>query len=179
MWTKREFNDCWFSGGFGKDEAKASLYLHPSSQLWGCFVIFCGFPDDAGVDPDTGYDFRSVKFQSVFCLCGVLGYHWSPVLHSSVSDVFHNPGSYVVAHLAMWPCHMTKGSCKLHALELVGMQQHSISTFHSWHQWLYLQATQGKDIHTKKKTPWPLVHKWTIPTERPPHVGKVSANFCG
>jgi hypothetical protein len=24
-----------------------------------------------------------------------------------------------------------------------------------------------------------LVHKWTIPTERPPLVGEVSANFCG
>jgi hypothetical protein len=24
-----------------------------------------------------------------------------------------------------------------------------------------------------------LVRKWTIPTERPPHVGEVSANFCG
>jgi hypothetical protein len=28
-------------------------------------------------------------------------------------------------------------------------------------------------------TPRPLVHKRTIPTERPPHVGEVSANFCG
>jgi hypothetical protein len=27
-------------GGFEKGEAKASLYLHPSLQLWGCFVIF-------------------------------------------------------------------------------------------------------------------------------------------
>jgi hypothetical protein len=26
-----------------------------------------------------------------------------------------------------------------------------------------------------KRTPW---HKWTIPTERPPLVGEVSANFC-
>jgi hypothetical protein len=31
----------------------------------------------------------------------------------------------------------------------------------------------------KKKTPWPLVRKRTIPTERPPLVGEVSANFCG
>jgi hypothetical protein len=28
-------------------------------------------------------------------------------------------------------------------------------------------------------TPWPLVRKRTIPTERPPLVGEVSANFCG
>jgi hypothetical protein len=28
-----------------------------------------------------------------------------------------------------------------------------------------------------KKTPWLLVHKGTIPTERPPLVGEVSANF--
>jgi hypothetical protein len=29
----------------------------------------------------------------------------------------------------------------------------------------------------KKKTPWPLVRKRTIPTERPPHVDEVSANW--
>jgi hypothetical protein len=28
-------------------------------------------------------------------------------------------------------------------------------------------------------TPWPLVRKRTIPTERPPQVGKLSANFSG
>jgi hypothetical protein len=28
-------------------------------------------------------------------------------------------------------------------------------------------------------TPWLLVRKRTIPTERPPLVGEVSANFCG
>jgi hypothetical protein len=28
-----------------------------------------------------------------------------------------------------------------------------------------------------KTTPWPLVRKRTIPTERPPLVGEVSANF--
>jgi hypothetical protein len=30
-----------------------------------------------------------------------------------------------------------------------------------------------------KKTPWLLVRKRTMPTERPPLVGEVSANFCG
>jgi hypothetical protein len=30
----------------------------------------------------------------------------------------------------------------------------------------------------EKKTPWLLVRKRTIPTERPPLVGEVSANFC-
>jgi hypothetical protein len=29
------------------------------------------------------------------------------------------------------------------------------------------------------KTPWLLVRKQTIPTERPPLVGEVSVNFCG
>jgi hypothetical protein len=32
---------------------------------------------------------------------------------------------------------------------------------------------------TKKKTPWLLVRKRTIPTELPPLVDEVSANFCG
>jgi hypothetical protein len=31
----------------------------------------------------------------------------------------------------------------------------------------------------KNQTPWPLVRKRTTPTERPPHVGEVTANFCG
>jgi hypothetical protein len=30
-----------------------------------------------------------------------------------------------------------------------------------------------------KRTPWLLVRKRTLPTERPPLVGEVSANFCG
>jgi hypothetical protein len=34
-----------------------------------------------------------------------------------------------------------------------------------------------KDIKTKTKLPWPLVRTRTIPTERPPLVGEVSANF--
>jgi hypothetical protein len=32
---------------------------------------------------------------------------------------------------------------------------------------------------TKLKTPWLVVRKRTIPTERPPLVSEVSANFCG
>jgi hypothetical protein len=34
-------------------------------------------------------------------------------------------------------------------------------------------------LHSKCCTPWPLVRKRTIWTERPPLVGEVSANFCG
>jgi hypothetical protein len=30
-----------------------------------------------------------------------------------------------------------------------------------------------------KKTPWLVVRKRTIPTERPPLVSEASANFCG
>jgi hypothetical protein len=30
-----------------------------------------------------------------------------------------------------------------------------------------------------KQTPWPVVRKRTIPTERPPLVGEVNANFSG
>jgi hypothetical protein len=32
---------------------------------------------------------------------------------------------------------------------------------------------------SNKKAPWPVVRKQTIPTERPPLVGEVSANFSG
>jgi hypothetical protein len=37
----------------------------------------------------------------------------------------------------------------------------------------------GLPVCTAVKTPWPLVRNRTIPTERPPLVGEVSANFCG
>jgi hypothetical protein len=36
----------------------------------------------------------------------------------------------------------------------------------------------GNDTKTKLNS-MALVHKQTIPTERPPLVGEVSANFCG
>jgi len=35
------------------------------------------------------------------------------------------------------------------------------------------------DIKTKKLNSVALVRERTIPTERPPQVGEVSANFCG
>jgi hypothetical protein len=50
---------------------------------------------------------------------------------------------------------------------------------------LYLQlqcfAISGlhKEKGIKKLNSVALVRKRTIPTERPPHVGEVSANFCG
>jgi hypothetical protein len=34
-------------------------------------------------------------------------------------------------------------------------------------------------IYRYIKTPWILIRKQTIPTERQPLVGEVSANFCG
>jgi hypothetical protein len=34
-------------------------------------------------------------------------------------------------------------------------------------------------LKLKTKTPWPLIRKRSIQTERPPLVGEVSANFCG
>jgi hypothetical protein len=41
-----------------------------------------------------------------------------------------------------------------------------------------LQA-QLQDISEEKKNSVALVRERTIPTERPPPVGEVSANFCG
>jgi hypothetical protein len=36
-----------------------------------------------------------------------------------------------------------------------------------------------KEDHKQIQTPWPLVRKRTIPTERPLLLTKFSANFCG
>jgi hypothetical protein len=38
---------------------------------------------------------------------------------------------------------------------------------------------ENKTELKKNYTPWPLVRKRTIPTERPLLVGEVGANFCG
>jgi hypothetical protein len=38
---------------------------------------------------------------------------------------------------------------------------------------------EDQSRYTEKKTPWFQTAKRTIPTERPPLVGEVSANFSG
>jgi hypothetical protein len=37
----------------------------------------------------------------------------------------------------------------------------------------------GCDIPFMEHAPWPLVHKRTVPTERPPLVDEIYANLCG
>jgi hypothetical protein len=44
---------------------------------------------------------------------------------------------------------------------------------------LYIKVENYHYINDEKKTPWLLVRKRTILTERPPLVGEVSANLCG
>jgi len=55
--------------------------------------------------------------------------------------------------------------------------------FHSILQWWTIKYTRivllQKVMIKKKKNSVALVHARTIPTERPPPVGEVSANFCG
>jgi hypothetical protein len=56
-----------------------------------------------------------------------------------------------------------------------------------WHLVLRLKMIGGhaspfpfmSSSHTKKRNSVALVRERTIPTERPPQVGEVSANFCG
>jgi hypothetical protein len=44
----------------------------------------------------------------------------------------------------------------------------------------YIKSGEQKSENNNKQTKSvALVRKRTIPTERPPHVGEVSANFCG
>jgi hypothetical protein len=45
--------------------------------------------------------------------------------------------------------------------------------------WRKLHNEEPHNLYPSKKNPWLLVRKRTIPTERPPLVGEVSANFCG
>jgi hypothetical protein len=44
---------------------------------------------------------------------------------------------------------------------------------------VWVDATLIQLVTIKDQTPWPVVRKLTIPTERPPLVGEVSAKFCG
>jgi hypothetical protein len=50
---------------------------------------------------------------------------------------------------------------------------------HIFHTAGILHSIKTIPLTKTKKTPWPLVRKRTIPTERTPLVGEVSANFCG
>jgi hypothetical protein len=61
----------------------------------------------------------------------------------------------------------------------VTLPVHKTTKFPSW-KYIY-RSFKGRILLClyKTKTPWPLVRKRTIPTERPPLVGEVSANFCG
>jgi hypothetical protein len=43
----------------------------------------------------------------------------------------------------------------------------------------HMEVVQIMYTNQKKKTPWLVVRKRTIPTERPPLVSEASANFCG
>jgi hypothetical protein len=49
----------------------------------------------------------------------------------------------------------------------------------STHIFMGLSPWEANSCLAKLKTLWLLVRKRTIPTERPPLVGEVSANFCG
>jgi hypothetical protein len=42
-----------------------------------------------------------------------------------------------------------------------------------------IEITQGVDQNKNKQTPWLLVNKRNIPTERTPFVGEVSAKLSG
>jgi hypothetical protein len=42
-----------------------------------------------------------------------------------------------------------------------------------------MKAAVIYEKQTNKQTPWLLVRRQTIPTERSPIVGEDSANFCG
>ena len=44
---------------------------------------------------------------------------------------------------------------------------------------IYTMLNRGSEGNIKKKNSVALVRERTIPTERPPPVGEVSANFCG
>jgi hypothetical protein len=45
--------------------------------------------------------------------------------------------------------------------------------------YVYFENNMKRVNKKQKQTPWPVVRKRTIPTERPLLVGEVSANFCG
>jgi hypothetical protein len=54
-----------------------------------------------------------------------------------------------------------------------------ISLNYSQHAMFQKKVVEKIETHTKKLNSVALVRERTIPTERPPPVGEVSANFCG
>jgi hypothetical protein len=82
-------------------------------------------------------------------------------------------------------CHITMQSSKAMAIEHIPLseiqsrecihkQDGLYSTF-----WSYTESSQERITIKKKLNSVALVRERTIPTERPPPVGEVSANFCG
>jgi hypothetical protein len=58
----------------------------------------------------------------------------------------------------------------------------AFSSRHARYLVILMSPEQSLELHysynwKQKQTPWPVVRKWTIPTERRPLVGEVSANF--
>jgi hypothetical protein len=53
------------------------------------------------------------------------------------------------------------------------------SVFSSQRYFNELWINGGKRIDEHKKNSGTMVHEQTIPTEEPPFVGEVTANFCG
>jgi hypothetical protein len=43
----------------------------------------------------------------------------------------------------------------------------------------YIRYATSREQENKKQTPRRLVGKRTVPTNRPPLVGEINANFCG
>jgi hypothetical protein len=64
--------------------------------------------------------------------------------------------------------------CESEIKDIISYLYQFLTSFH------HITSTRLKLIETKQEeTPWPVVRKRNIPTERPPLVGEVSANFSG
>jgi hypothetical protein len=67
-------------------------------------------------------------------------------------------------------------------LSVAARGEAKIQTWNIWHgnnvRACKVNSSNGNN-NLSLRTLWPLVRKRTIPTERPPLVGEVSANFCG
>jgi hypothetical protein len=94
--------DDWLSGTFRGEELKSAIAksIHSHSGSYEVFCYFNGFPHDADVCPDVGYDLCFAEVNTMFHLCGVFG--WFSSLVSQMYSEILVPATAHNGMLGLW-----------------------------------------------------------------------------
>jgi hypothetical protein len=82
-------------------------------------------------------------------------------------------------NIVMWARNSIRFGNSSPYLEAGHISYETDKTFKLCSSWALCIWPVNAHKETNKQTPWLVVRKRTIPTERSPFVGEVSVNFCG